>query len=178
MSNDPAAGGDQPGWQGQQPYPGTYGQHGDQPGYPGSAYPPPTQQAGYGQAPPPWASPSAPQPGGQHWPGGPAGAGPGGVPSQTEAQTLFSALFDFGFTRFATPVVVRALYVLLIVAIGLAYAVFVIVFFYASPGMGLVALLAGGVFALLALVYNRLLLEQLYVHFRMAEDIRAMRNRQ
>ena len=34
MSNDPASGGDQPGWHGQQPYPGGYGQQQpEQPAY-------------------------------------------------------------------------------------------------------------------------------------------------
>src|SRR5215210_1024990 len=98
MSNDPAPGGEQPGWQGQPPYPGAYGQQpNDQPGsgyggygQPGSgygygqpaeqpaggygaSYPPPGQQAGYGQAPPPWSVPGGQQggdPGRQSWPGG------------------------------------------------------------------------------------------------------------
>jgi hypothetical protein len=40
MSNDPASGGEQqPGWHGQQPYPGAYGQHSsDQQAYPAGGY--------------------------------------------------------------------------------------------------------------------------------------------
>src|SRR5215213_9133150 len=133
MTNDPAPGGEQPGWQGQPPYPGTYGQKpgeqpaygygqpaeapgygygppADQPGgaYPGS-YPPPGQQGGYGQAPPPWSAPAGQQVGatrGQSWPGGTPAPGQGapgqggpGSPSgpQGQAQGFSTALFDFGF---------------------------------------------------------------------------------
>jgi hypothetical protein len=201
MSNDPAPGGEQPGWHGQQPYPGAYGQHGDQqpypaggygqqaadqPGsaYPGSSYPPPPQQGGYGQAPPPWAPQSAQQPGQQRgWPGGqpggaPAGLAPGGAPPHNEAQSFMSALFDFGFNTFATPVVIKVLYILSMVAIALFYVIAVISGFTQGALTGLLVLVGGGIAALLALVYTRVLLELLYAGVRIAEDIRVMRNRQ
>jgi hypothetical protein len=219
MSNDPASGGEQPGWHGQQPYPGAYGQHGDQqaypaggygqqaadqpasgypaggygqqaadqPGsaYPGSSYPPPSQQGGYGQAPPPWAAQTAQQPGQQRggWPGAqpgaaPAGLGPGGAPPHNEAQSFMSALFDFGFNTFATPVVIKVLYILSMVAIALFYVIAVISGFTEGALTGLLVVVGGGIAALLALVYTRVLLELLYAGVRIAEDIRVMRNRQ
>jgi Domain of unknown function (DUF4282) len=190
MSNDPGSGGEQqPGWQGQQPYPGGYEQPGyagygqqpgEQSGYPGS-YAPPPQQAGYGQAPPPWAQAHG-QPGAQRgWSGGygaPAGIGPGGAQPHNEAQSFMAALFDFGFNSFATPVVIKVLYILSMAAIALVYVVVVIGAFTQNALTGLIALVGGGIAALLALVYTRVLLELLYAGVRIAEDIRVMRNRQ
>ena len=204
MTNDPAPGGEQqPGWHGQQPYPGGgYGQHSDQPAYPGggygqqaadqpgsayptSAYPPPPQQGGYGQAPPPWA-PQAGQPGqpGQHrgWPGGqpggsPAGLGPGGNGPTAASGGALGALFDFGFNTFATPVVIKILYVLGLVVIGLGYVGFVIAAFSQSAGYGLLVLIFGAVGALFYVIFFRVLLEFYYAIVRMSEDIRAMRDR-
>jgi hypothetical protein len=181
MSNDPASGGggDQPGWQGHQPYPGGYGQQpGETAAYPGS-YPAVSgspqgygQQGAYGQ--PSW------QQGGQQgsaWSTGPAGLEPGGVTPQGEARGFAGALFDFGFNSFATPVVIRALYILSLIVIGLSYVVGVISGFVSDPVSGVVALIVGGVVALLALVYTRVILELLYAVVRMAEDVRQLRNR-
>jgi Domain of unknown function (DUF4282) len=208
MTNDPAPGGEQPGWQGQPPYPGAYGQQpNDQPGsgygqygQPGSgygygqpaeqpagaygaSYPPPGQQAGYGQAPPPWSVPGGQQagdPGRQSWPGGhpgPAGLGHGGVGPQGEAQGFSAALFDFGFNSFATPVVIKVLYILSLVGVGLVYVIAVISGFIQDPVTGLITLVVGGVMALISLIYTRVILELLFAVVRIAEDVRVMRNR-
>jgi Domain of unknown function (DUF4282) len=213
MSNDPAPGGEQPAWHGQQPYPGAYGQHGDQQAYPaggygqqaadqpasgypagaygqqgadqqaypGASYPPPPQQGGYGQAPPPWAPQTAQQPGQQRgWPGAqpggsPAGLGPGGAKHQTSG--TFGALLDFGFNTFATPAVIKVLYILGLVAIGLGYIVLVISAFAQGAGYGLLMLVGGAIGALFYVIFFRVLLEFYYAIVRMSEDIRAMRER-
>ena len=186
MSNDPASG-DQPGWQGQQPYPGYGQQRGDQPAYGGSAYPPPTQQ-GYGQSAPPWSQPAG-QPGGP--PGGqPAGGYPGGTPGGYPAGLgsaapgtqqpagFFGALFDFGFNHFATPVVIKVLYLLGLVAIAIGYVVLVFGAFASSGvGYGLLVLVLGAVGALFYVIFFRVLLEFYYAIVRMAEDIRVLRDR-
>lgn len=209
MSNE-TSGGEQPGWQGQQPYPsGGYGQHGDQPpylggqhgdqppypgvqhgdqpgpGYPTASYPPPNAPGGYGQAPQAWPPQGPGQPGGQRgpgWPGqvqqhAPAGLGPGGMSPQGEAQSFSGALFDFGFNTFATPVVIKVLYILSLVGIGLFYVFAVISAFSQGVLTGLLTLVVGGVVALLSLIYTRVLLELLYAVVRIAEDVRLMRNR-
>jgi Domain of unknown function (DUF4282) len=187
MTNDPAPGGEQPAWQGQQPYPAGYGQHGDQPGsgYPGSSYPPPNQPGGYGQAPPPWAPQAAAQPGAHRGPGwggapaqhSPAGLGPGGPSLQGEPQSLTNALLDFSFTNFATPVVIKVLYILSMVGIALFYVFAVIGAFSQGVFTGLVTLVVGAVVALLSLIYTRVILELLYAVVRIAEDVRLLRNR-
>jgi hypothetical protein len=183
MSNDPSSGGDQqPAWQGQPPYPGAYGQQpGDQTAYPGSYSPQAGQQAGaYGQhgayaRTQSWSPPQSGQtpPG---WQAGPAGVGPGGVEPH-QARGTFAALVDFGFNSFATPVVIKILYVLGLVVIGLGYVGFVVTAFAESPGYGLLVLLVGAVVALFYVIFFRVFLEFYYAVVRMSEDIRAMRNR-
>ena len=215
MTNDPSSG-EKPGWQGQPPYPGAYGQQpADQPGSgyaysqppgpsgsgygygqqadpPGSSYPPsypPPQQGGYGQAAPPWSAPGGQPAGQQHggpgWPGahpGPAGLGQGGLGQggfgpHGEAQGFSTALFDFGFNSFATPVVIKALYILSLIGVGLVYVIAVISGFIQDPVTGLIALVVGGVMALISLIYTRVILELLYAVVRLAEDVRVLRNR-
>ena len=174
MSNDPPPGGEQqPGWHGQQPYPGGYGQQPEQPAY--GSYPPPGQPAGYGQAPPSWQQ----TPGQQRWaattPGYPAGTG--GLPPQNESPSFFGALFDFGFNTFATPVVIKVLYILGLIGIGIGYVVIVISGFADSPLTGLGALIGGAIGALFYVIFFRVFLEFYFAVVRMSEDIRAMRNR-
>src|SRR5687768_6291044 len=112
MSNDPGAPGEyqpgQQGWQGGQqppPYPSGFGQQ-QQPPPAWGGYPQPGQQPGaYG--PPPG------QPGGQ----------------QGQSSSPFAALFDFEFNTFATPVVVKLLYIIGMVLLGLGYVAALIVGF-------------------------------------------------
>jgi len=175
MSNDPAPGGEQqPAWHGQQPYPGGYGQQQpqqpEQPAY-GSYPPPPTQPGGYGQAQPSWQQTA----GQQRYAGYPAGTG--GFPPQNESPNFFGALLDFGFNTFATPVVIKVLYILGLVGIGLGYVGFVIAAFTQSLGYGLGVLLLGAVVVLFYVILFRVFLEFYYAVVRMSEDIRAMRNR-
>ena len=176
MSNDPASGGEQqPAWHGQQPYPGGYGQpqppqQPEQPAY--GSYPPPATQSGaYGQAQPSWQQTA----GQQRYAGYPAGTG--GYPPQNESPSFFGALFDFSFNSFATPVVIKVLYILGLVGIALGYVAVVISGFADSPLTGLVALIGGAVVALFYVIFFRVFLEFYYAVVRMSEDIRAMRNR-
>lgn len=154
MSNDPGTPGSpgeyQPGQQGwaggpqQQPYPGGYGQQ------------PPQGWSGY------------PQPGQQ--PGGYAPQGPVGGP-QGQARSPFAALFDFDFNTFATPAVVKILYVVGMVLIGLVYIGALIGGFAQGVGVGLVTLVLGAVAALFYLIFFRVTLEFFYAVVRMSEDI-------
>jgi hypothetical protein len=158
MSNDPGAPGEhpQPGNQGwsdapqQPPYPGGYGQ---QPPPSWGGYPPPPGQPGYG---------------------GPTGMGPGGSP-QTQAKGFFAALFDLGFNSFATPAVVKVLYIIGMVLLGLAYVGVVIAGFSQDAGVGLLALIGGAIAALFYLTLFRITLEFYYAVVRMSEDIHHRR---
>jgi hypothetical protein len=172
MTNDPGAPGDQPqhgnqGWQGgpQQPppYPGSFGQ--EPPPPPGwGGYPPPPPQVG----PPPGY-------GGYPGPGGPAGGPVGPGSPQGEAKGFFPALFDFGFNSFATPAVVKVLYIIGMVLLGLFYVAAVISGFSVSAGFGLLALVGGAIAVLFYLTLFRITLEFYYAIVRMSEDIHHRR---
>jgi hypothetical protein len=170
MSNDPGAPGEQPqpgnqGWQGgpQQPpphYPGSFGQE-----------PPPPP--GWGSYPPP-PPPPGPAGFGAGYPGPGAPVGPGGP--QGEAKGFFPALFDFSFNSFATPSVVKVLYIIGMVLLGLFYLGGIIVSFaVAGAGQGLLVLIVGGIAALFYLTLFRITLEFYYALVRMSEDIHHRR---
>lgn len=154
MSNDPGAPGEyqpgQQGWQGGQqppPYPSGFGQQQQQPPPGWGGYPQPGQPGAFG--PPP----------GQ--PGGPQG----------QASSPFAALFDFEFNSFATPAVVKILYIVGMVLLGLAYIGALISGFTQGVGIGLVILIAGGIALLFYLILFRVTLEFFYAVVRMSEDI-------
>jgi hypothetical protein len=141
--------GQQQGWAGgpqqQPPYPGGYGQQQPPPGWGG--YPQPGQHPGPGH-------PTAPV-------GGPQGQGKG----------AFGALFDFEFNTFATPSVVKILYIVGMILLGLAYVGFVIMGFTQGIGIGLLALIGGAIGVLFYLILFRVTLEFYYAIVRMSEDI-------
>ena len=88
------------------------------------------------------------------------------------------ALFDFGFTSFVTPKVIRVLYILIMVGTVLSALVFTVIVFKASVPFGILTLVFGDpLFILIVLAIYRVLLEFFVVTFRMAEDLRAMRER-
>jgi hypothetical protein len=159
MSNDPAPGDDHTGWQTPSQYPGTYAG-------PGQPY------GGYGQPPPPgWGPPSA---------AGsiPAGTGPGGVGPTEPPRGLFPTLLDTAFHSYATPVIIKVLYVLGLVVIGLSYVGLVVAGFSQGLVVGFAAVLIGGVVALFYVMLFRVSLEFFAAVVRVAEDVRALRNRQ
>ncbi|GAA2552305.1 DUF4282 domain-containing protein [Pseudonocardia hydrocarbonoxydans] len=133
--------------------PGNQGwQGGQQPPYP----PPP---GGYGQQ----------QPAG--W--GPPPGGPSGAPAQ---KSFFSALFDFTFDSFATPGLIRILYIIGTVLIVLGWLGYVVIGFSAlGAAAGIGILIFGAIFALFAIALLRVSLEFYYAVVRMSEDIHHRR---
>jgi hypothetical protein len=162
MSNDPGHPGDQP-----QPYGGWQGGPQQPPPYPGS----------FGQEPPPGWGSYPPPPGPPGPPSGPAGYGgpPMGPGPQGEAKSFFGALFDFSFDSFATPAVVKVLYIIGMVLLGLLYLGGVIFGFSQGAGSGLAILIIGGIGALFYLILFRITLEFYYAIVRMSEDIHHRR---
>jgi Domain of unknown function (DUF4282) len=95
-----------------------------------------------------------------------------------DTRGFVGALFDFGFTSFVTPKVIRVLYMLIAVGTVASALVFTIIGFRASVPYGIVTLVFGDpLFILIVLAICRVLLEFFVVTFRTAEDIRAMRER-
>ena len=138
----------------------------------------PTPQAPPPQAPPPRAAPSQAPPSqaapSQAAPPQP----PPPQPGQTAAKGFLAALFDFRFTSFVTPKVVKVLYPLIMILTGLTALSFIDIAFRASIGFGFVSLfILAPLFFLVVTAIYRILLEFFIVIFRVAEDIRAMRER-
>ncbi len=95
-----------------------------------------------------------------------------------ESKNFLNALFDFGFTSFVTPKVVKVLYLLIVIVVGLSALAFAVTMLASNLALGLVVLLIGApLYFLVVTALYRILLEFFMVIFRMAEDIRALRER-
>jgi len=142
----------------------------------GSAWPGGAGRGGYRSAGQP--SYGAAQAG---YPGDPADPGVYGAPRQQAAASskgFISALFDFGFTSFVTPKVVKVLYALIVIVVGLSALGFAIVMLATNVLFGLIILVIGApLYFLVVTALYRITLEFFMVIFRMAEDIRALRER-
>ena len=144
---------------------------------------------------------------GQGWPGGAAGQGrakppppdataqyaqtqPGPPPGQapppqappgemrTATQGFISSLFDFSFTSFVTPKVIRVLYALIMIGVGLGVLFFVILMFRLNAALGAITLLIlGPVYFLVTMAFYRLVLEFFMVTFRIYEELHLIRRR-
>ena len=95
-----------------------------------------------------------------------------------DTRGFLGALFDFGFTSFVTPKVIKVLYLLIVIGTVVSALVFTIIAFKASAVFGFLMLVFGDpLFVLIVLAIYRIILEFFVVTFRVAEDIRALRER-
>lgn len=128
---------------------------------------PPSPAPGAGSTPPPPPPPVSPV-------GAPSG-GPSGMSSipdpAKEGAGFFTALFDFSFTNFVTPILVRFVYLLATVALVATWLIFVFAGFANSAGAGLGALILGPIFVIIYLAVIRMTLEFYLSVVRMSEDI-------
>ena len=113
--------------------------------------PPPDQPPSYHPAPPT-----------------PHGEGPA---EKTDAAGFLRALFDFSFSTFITPKVVRFVYVLATALIVVFWLFWLVAGFAKSPGLGLFVLVIGPIIALVYLAIIRMTLEFYLAITRMSEDI-------
>jgi Domain of unknown function (DUF4282) len=96
----------------------------------------------------------------------------------TGSKGFLGALFDFGFTSFVTPKVIKVLYVLIMIGTVASALVFTIMAFKVSAVFGLLTLIIGDpLFILVVMAIYRIILEFFVVVFRVAEDVRALRER-
>ena len=143
------------------------GAPGQQQGMPGQGMP---GQAGPGLGALP---PDGVQPVGQ-----PMGAPSMGMSQAADARGFLSALFDFSFTSFVTTKIIKALYVLILVLASLVALFYTIVAFRLSAVFGFLTLVIGDpLYIVIVMAFWRLILEAFVVVFRMAEDVRAIRER-
>ena len=144
-------------------------------------------QPGYGAGQPSYGAGRlvSPRPGHRHPAGSPAGqasAGRSAFATQqfpaAEPKGFLGALFDFSFTSFVTPKVVKVLYILIVVVVGLSAVGFALSVLATNVGLGLIVLLIGApLYFLVVTALYRITLEFFMVIFRMAQDIRAIRER-
>ena len=87
-----------------------------------------------------------------------------------EQRGFFGALFDVSFTSFVTTRIIKVLYIITLVVIGLAALAFVVAAFANSVAGGLFTLVIGApLVSLLYVIYTRVILEVLIAIFRIME---------
>ena len=93
----------------------------------------------------------------------------------TSREGFFSTLFDLSFTRLLTTRVVKALYILLIVVVGIGLVVTIVSSIIAGSITGvLISVVGGTLAALLTIIYGRIVLEVLLAIFRILETNREI----
>ncbi|HWI72517.1 MAG TPA: DUF4282 domain-containing protein [Baekduia sp.] len=86
---------------------------------------------------------------------------------------FFSSLFDISFTSFITTKIIKVIYVLTLIGIGLVALAFVVAAFQENAALGLFVLLIGApIIALIYTVYARVILEFIIQVFRISELLR------
>ena len=95
-----------------------------------------------------------------------------------DARGFLGALFDFSFTSFVTTRIIKVLYALILVLTVIAALFYTFLAFSASSLFGFLVLIIGDpLFILIVMAFWRLVLESFVVRFRIAEDVRALRER-
>lgn len=87
---------------------------------------------------------------------------------------FFAALFDFSFTEFITPKIVKVLYGIAVVLAGIAACGFILAGCQQGAGGGIVAIIVAPIVFLLYVIMARVWLEFIVAVFRIAENTRRM----
>ena len=108
----------------------------------------------------------------------PAGMSPMAATQGADARGFLGALFDFSFTSFVTTRIIKVLYVLILILTGLVALSYTFIAFNANALYGFLVLVIGDpLFIIIVMALWRLVLESFVVRFRIAEDVRALRER-
>ncbi|MFJ4655198.1 DUF4282 domain-containing protein [Nocardia sp. NPDC088792] len=112
-------------------------------------------------------------------PGNPAFQPPlGSTGFDTSPKGFFASLFDFSFSSFVTPRVIKVLYVLVMIVAGFGALGLLILGFEVNPIVGILTLIiACPLYFFIVVALYRVAFEFFMAMFRMAEDIRVIRNR-
>ncbi len=101
-----------------------------------------------------------------------------GSSQAADARGFLGALFDFSFTSFVTTRIIKVLYVLILVMTCIIALVYTFLAFHGGALFGLLTLVIGDpLFIIIVMALWRLVLESFVVRFRIAEDVRALRER-
>jgi len=91
-----------------------------------------------------------------------------------EEKRIFQGLTDFSFRELIAPRLIKLLYVIALVAGGVAYVAGVINGLQQSPAQGLLILVFGLIALFVWILYIRVMLEMVIVFFRIAENTERM----
>jgi hypothetical protein len=159
-------------------------------GDPAAQYPDPATQYGDPAAQYPDPAAQYADPAAQY--GDPSGAAPPaagrGRPGMDSARAsrgrpatgpgFLGSLFDFDFTSFVTPKIIKSVYLLAVLALGLSAIAFIISGFGVHVPLGVVTrVILAAVYFFLGVAFFRVVLEFFMVVFRMAEDLHDVRER-
>ena len=134
------------------------------PGYSGQGAGYPGQAAGY-----PGQGAAYPGNGGTGW-GPQQGIG--------DAKGFVASLFDFGFSSFVTPKIIKVVYILVMIGLALGSLGVIAEGFLIGPLYGIIFLIiVAPLYFFVGLALWRIFLEVFMVIFRAADDLRAIRNR-
>ena len=98
---------------------------------------------------------------------------------RSSSKGFFRSLFDFQFQSFVTPMIIKVLYVLIMIVLGLAaLGLALFGFLLGGPIVGIFALvIVAPLIFFIELALYRIILELFMVVFRIADDLRVIRNR-
>src|SRR4051812_20838468 len=92
-----------------------------------------------------------------------------------QAKGFFGSLFDYSFSSYITPRIIKILYVIATVLVVLWTLVIILAAFKTSTGLGIVALLIGGpIYFVIAMIFVRVGLEYLSAFFRIHDDVQEI----
>ncbi|MFY9579517.1 MAG: DUF4282 domain-containing protein [Gaiellaceae bacterium] len=92
-----------------------------------------------------------------------------------QAKGFFGSLFDYSFSSYITPRIIKVLYVLATVLVALWTLVIILIAFKASSGLGIVALLIGGpIYFVIMMIGARVVLEFISAFFRIHGDVQEI----
>jgi Domain of unknown function (DUF4282) len=95
-----------------------------------------------------------------------------------QAKGFFASLFDYSFSSFITPRIIKILYVLTTIVLALWTLAIVFVAFRSSSALGILTLVIfGPLYFVIAMIYARVLLELLIVFFRIHSDVEEINRR-
>lgn len=95
-----------------------------------------------------------------------------------QAKGFFASLFDFSFSSFITPRLVKVLYVLMTIVVALWTLLFVLLAFRSSKSFGFIALIIlGPIFFVIMMIWVRVGVEAIIAFFRIQEDVAEINQR-
>lgn len=99
---------------------------------------------------------------------------PPGSYADITGKGFWSKFFDFSFNDFITPSVIKVLFILFMVVIGLGFIGGVVSGFMLNPALGVFALIGGIIWGFVALILARVWLEIVIVFFHIHDDTKAI----